>query len=498
MVGIIEGLVIAAGTVFAWPNVLFLLLGTFIGLVFGALPGLGGVVALALVIPVTFGMNTETAMVFFAGTLGGVAFGGSVSAILINVPGTAPNAATCFDGHPMAVQGRAKEALGISAMASASGAVVGLVCLILLIPVARPVILAFSWPEFFWLAVFGLTAIAVTSQGSLLKGLISGGIGLLFSFVGHSAMSGEVRFGLGTNYLWDGVQLIPAIIGLFAISEVIKLAVQEGTIAKSPTDVKKGSIWKGVKTVIQNPSLFVRSAVIGMLSGLIPGVGGTVANFIAYLQAVQTSGSNESFGNGNPKGVLASEASNDAATGGALLPTVVFGIPGSATTAVLLGGFILHGIQPGSELLGPNLPVLLTLIVALIAANILTSLAGVSFAGLLSKITMIDVKALIPVITAVSLVGAYTINSNFGDVVMAMLFGFLGYFLIIYQYSRIAVVIALILGPIAEQAFFLSLRTSDIGLWILFVRPISALLIILTIASLSLPFVRALIKARRA
>lgn len=366
MVGVVEGLVVAAGAVFVWPNILFLIIGTLIGLVFGALPGLGGVVALALVIPITFSMEAETAMIFFAGTLGGVAFGGSVSAILINVPGTAPNAATCFDGHPMAVQGRAKEALGISAMASASGAVVGLVCLIVLLPVAREVVLAFSWPEFFWLAILGLTAIAITSQGSVLKGLVSGALGLMLSFVGHAAISGEIRYGLNMNYLWDGIQLIPAIIGLFAISEMIKLAVQEGTIAESPTDAAQGSTLKGVRTVLQNPSLFLRSAVIGIFSGLIPGVGGTVANFISYLQVVQTSGDPETFGTGNPKGVIASEASNDAAAGGALLPTVVFGIPGSATTAVLLGGFLLHGLQPGSELLGPKLPILLTLIVALI------------------------------------------------------------------------------------------------------------------------------------
>ena len=496
MVGTLEAMAIALGSVLAWPTIAFIVVGTLIGMVFGALPGLGGTVALALLIPITFGMDSSWAMVLFGSTLGGVAFGGSISAILINVPGTGPNAATLLDGYPMARQGRAGEALGVSATASAMGAIFGLIILVGLLPVAREIILAFSSPEFFWLAILGLTIIAVTTHGQLLKGIIAGGIGLMLSFIGYNPVTGVYRYGFGTEYLWDGIELVPALIGLFAIAEVINLTTQGGTIADTEMIENRGGVLKGVKYVLTHPSLFLRSAAIGTLIGIVPGAGGTVANFISYMQAVQTSDDPDSFGHGNPAGVLASEAANDSKDGGALLPAVVFGIPGSAAIAVLLGGLILHGLNPGRQLLGENLPLLFTLIFALLFANILTSVIGLSTANQVAKLTRVRVSLLTPGILVVSLVGAFALRNNMGDVVIAVLFGILGYAMIAFGYSRVAVVIALILGPIAERAFLQSRMISDVGYWIFVNRPISLALIVLTLVSLSLPVVRTQLRRR--
>lgn len=481
----------AIGVIFTWPNILFLLIGTLVGITFGALPGLGGVVGVALLIPLTFNMDAQPAMLLFASTMGGVAFGGSVSAILINVPGTAPNAATILDGYPMSQQGRAGEALGVAATASALGAIFGLIILILLIPIARAIILAFWAPEFFWLAIFGLTIIAVVTQGPLIKGLAAGGFGLMLSLVGFSGATGEYRYGLGTEYLWDGVNLVVALIGLFALAEIINMSRKGGSIAKNnTTHTNRSDVITGVKEVLRRPTLVIRSSTIGVLVGMIPGAGGTIANFIAYMHVVQISDEPESFGRGNLEGVIAPEAANDAKDGGMLLPTVIFGIPGDATAAVLLGAFVLHGIQPGQQMVGEDLPIFFVIIFGLLFSNILTSTTGLLMADRLMKITLIPVKILIPPIAVVSLVGAFALRGNLLDVFVAVIFGFVGYIMISRDYSRIALVLALILGPIAETSFLQSLMISDGDYSIFVTRPISLALVLLIVASLLLPAIR--------
>lgn len=487
----IEEMLVALGVIFSWPNILFVVVGTCIGLLFGALPGLGGPIALALLIPITFGMDSGLAMILFGATLGGLAFGGSIPAILINTPGMSPNVVTCFDGYPLAKQGRASEAIGVAATASALGAIFGLLVFILIIPVAQELILLFGPPEFFWIAVFGLIIIVVVSRGHLLKGLVAGGFGLLLSFIGYFGQGAEYRYGFGTDYLWDGITLIPALIGLFALAEVIRLIQQGGTIAHGETVESSGSVLKGVKHVFRRPFLFVRSSTIGTLVGLVPGAGATVAIFIAYMQAVQTSKDPDSFGKGNPDGILAAESANDAKDGGALLPTVVFGIPGSPVMAVLLGAFILHGLNPGEQMLTTNLDVLFTLVFALLTANILTSAIGIGTAGHLTKITRVPVELLVPAIIALCLIGSFSLRYSLGDVAITALFGVLGYVMATYDYSRVAVVLALILGPLAERNFHLSLMMSDVGALIFVLRPISAFLVLLTVLSLVSPYLRA-------
>jgi putative tricarboxylic transport membrane protein len=462
---------------------------TLLGLILGIFPGLGGAITLALLIPVTFSLDTNVSIMILAAALGGTNFGGSVTAILLNTPGAAPNAATVLDGYPLAREAKGGMAIAASAVSSAGGALLGLLILLLSVPFIRPVTLAFGVTEFFWLAVLGLTIIAVATTGSVLNDLIAGGVGLLVGFHGFSSVTGLPRFTFELNYLQGGIPLIPVLIGLFAIAEMINLVGGGDTIAQRGT-VEGGRI-EGIVAVVRNWKTFLQSAMIGWTVGVIPGVGGTVANFISYLQAKQRDSDPDSFGKGNIKGVIASEASNDAKDGGSMLPTLGLGIPGSASTAVLLGAFVLQGVTPGPLLFQENLQILFIITFALIISNILTSAVGLLSAEYLAKLTEVDIASLAPVVIVVSLLGAFVFRNSFGDVVIAVIFGLIGFLMMKFDFSRISVIIALVLGTLAERSFTQSLQISrgDYGVFVS--RPLSVLLIAICIGSLLLPVYRA-------
>jgi putative tricarboxylic transport membrane protein len=466
-------------------NIGLVVLATLLGLVMGITPGLGGAITLALLIPITFDLDANIAIMILAAALGGTNFGGSVTAILLNTPGSAPNAATLLDGYPMARQGRAGEAIAASATCSASGAIIGLALLVLSVPFIRPITLAFGSPEFFWLALLGLTVIAVATTGSVVNDLIAGGFGLMLAFHGLNPVTGTARFTWGSNYLLDGIQLIPAIIGLFALGEMINLVSQRSTIAEA--EVVSGGRIKGIRTAVQNWSLFLRSSLVGWVIGVIPGVGGTVANFVAYLQAKQTAADQASFGRGNVKGVIASESANDAKDGGSMLPTLGLGIPGSASTAVLLGAFILHGVTPGPLLFQEDLQLVFIIVFSLVISNILTSIIGLTAIKPLSQLTRVPITSLAPVVFVIALLGAFVLRSNFNDVLLALAFGVFGFAMIKFNISRIALVIALVLGPLAESNFQRSLQISQGDFGVLFTNPLSIVLIVILILVLLLP-----------
>jgi putative tricarboxylic transport membrane protein len=474
--------------VFSWPTILFLFAGSFLGQIFGVLPGLTGSVAMALLISFTFGMTPEQAMALLGGAMGAATFGGSITAILFNTPGTPNNTATCLDGYPLAKQGKAGLALGAGATASAMGALVGLVALMVVIPIMRQIVLAFGPPEFFLLAIFGLTLIAAISEGSFINGLIAGGIGLIITTIGLSPVALDKRFVFGSMYLWDGIKLVPALIGLFAIAEMINLLVRAKTISRSGTLIK-GGIFQGIKSVFKNFFLFLRCSVIGTFIGAIPGVGGSVSNFVAYQHAVQTE-KNGTFGQGDVRGVIASEASNDAKDGGALIPALSLGIPGCPTAAMILGGLLIHGIFPGKDLMVDNLPLVFTLIVTLAISNIITSTVGLVLGNQLTKITTMPTTILAPIILVLTSVGAFAYRMNMGDVLVAMLFGLFGYIMIKIDFSRIPVVIALVLGPLAEQSFHTSLDISNGSYAIFITRPYSIILILLILLGIAFPFLQ--------
>jgi putative tricarboxylic transport membrane protein len=476
----------------SYPNIIYAVVGTIIGMFFGILPGVGPITAMALLLSFTFGWKLEPIILLFAAVQGGSSQGGSITAILVNIPGTAPNAATILDGYPMSQNGRAKVAIGASASASALGAIFGIGVLILLIPIMRAIVLVFGPPEFLMLAVLGLTVIAVVSEGNVIKGIAAAGLGLMFAFFGEDPMTGTARFSFGFEYLWDGLKLVPVFLGIFAIGEMIDLAVsgRETISGKHSLQALTGSVWEGIFSIFHHFSLFIRSSIIGTVIGIIPGIGGTVAGFVAYGQAVQTAKDPGKFGTGDIRGVIAPQASNDAKDGGALVPTVTFGIPGSEGMALLLVAMTLHGIVPGKELLTNHLVEVFLLIWALVISNVLSSIFAVMIVNVISYVTVLRTHLLVPAIFILSLIGAYAYQYEMGDVVVAFVFGFLGYYMKKHTYPRISLVIALVLGGLIERSFNQTLQLQRLGQINFFARPITLLLIVLTIIAFALPYIR--------
>lgn len=500
--GLEEAFSIAISTVTDPINFLLIVLGVLLGMLMGILPGLGGTVTLALLIPLTFGVDPLVAFMLLTAALGGTNFGGSITAILINTPGSSPNAATLLDGYPMTRDGRAGEAIGASAAASAFGAVFGVLLLTASVPFMLVVILLFGPPEVFWLGIWGLTVIAVVVKGSVIAGMISAGFGIMFSIHGVNQFTATVRWDYGMTFMRDGMSLVPALIGLFAVAEMIKLVSEGGTIAKEDAEVRiSGGQWKGVKSVWVHRWLFLRSAIIGAAIGVIPGVGGAAANYIAYFQAVQTSPDPEAFGTGDVRGVIAPEASNDAKDGTGFLPTLGLGVPGSASMAILLGAFVLHGIQPGPLLFRENLDIVTTIILALLISNFLTSAIGILTANHLIKVTRIDIRLLAPAVLVIAFFGTYALNNNIYQVFIAMFFGILGFLMVKANMSRIPMILGLVLGIIVERNFFRSLQISGDNYMIFlgfrevdgqlqFDSWVAVTLILLTLVSLFLPWIR--------
>jgi putative tricarboxylic transport membrane protein len=475
-------------------ELMFLGLGMVIGLLFGAIPGLGGGTALALLMPLTYGLEPITALALAGGVMGAVPMGGSITAILLNTPGTAPNAATCLDGYPLAQQGKAGLAIGAAASANAIGGIIGTLSVLAVLPIAKSFVLLFGPPEFFLLAMFGLVTTAMAARGKLLRGLISGGLGLMISFIGYNEVMGGERFTFGIDYLWDGVHLVPALIGLFAVAEMINLSVRGGTVSKDAAAVKITSMAAGLLETFKHWRTVLRGSLIGTVVGAIPGVGGVVASFLSYSMTVQASKNPESFGKGNIQGVIAPEAAINAKDGSALIPTLAFGIPGGAEMAVFLGILVLHGLQPGPMMLTQNQTEIYGLVWALTLSCLLASFIGLLFVRPLAMVTLVDSRILVPLVLCIAMVGSYAVDANIGNVILTGVFGVLGYLMIRYDYPRLTVVIALVLGSTAERNFHQSLMISDGHYSVFFTRTISLTLIVFIVAWLTWPLVSALLR----
>lgn len=484
--------------VFSWPNLLYPIVGTLLAMVFAFLPGIGGITLMALAIPFTFSWGQHEIVLLFGALMGGATFMGSVTAVLFNVPGTAPNAATMLDGHPMAKRGEAETAISCAASASALGSSFGILVLIVLLPLIRPLILAFGPLEFLLLTVWGLTTVAMVGGGSRLKGMAAAGIGLLLAFVGLDPRTAEPRFTFGMDYLVDGLKIVPVLLGLFALAEIIHLAVS-GRVSVSGLLLNReltGSVKKGLLAPFRYGGLFLRCSAIGTLVGMIPGIGGTVAGFIAYGHAVQTSRGNRRFGKGDLRGVMAPEAANDAKDAGSLVPALAFGIPGSEATVLLLMAFSLHGIVPGRELLAQDLSLVFALIWTLFFSNWMTSLLGLSVAGRLARLTTLRTELLVPVVFALVAIAAVVFRGSLTDLAVTVVFGIVGYSMKIFGWSRITLMIALVLGSLFEANLHLTLQLHNLGRLDLFDRPIGAILCLLILLTSVLPVILARHSAR--
>lgn len=474
-------------------SLLYLMTGVLLGLTFGVIPGLGGTTALALLIPVTYTLAPLDAMYLAGGVMGATSFGGSISAILLNTPGTAPNAATTFDGYPLARQGKAGLAIGAAATASALGGLIGLFTLLLFIPIAREVVLSFGSSEFFLLTVLGLAAIAVSVRGKLLRGLVAACIGLLIAFTGANQFTGETRFTAGIDYLWDGIPLVPALTGLFAISQMIELALKGGSVADKGEALKMKitGVGAGMLSVFTHWTVLLRGSIIGTVIGAVPGLGGTVAAFLSYSSTAQTARDRDTFGTGNIKGVIAPESANNAKDGGSLIPTVAFGIPGSAETAIFLAILVLHGMEPGPTILLQHQGEVYGLIVALTFSAVMASVIGLLLSRVLVLITRIDVNIVVPVVVLLSLTGVYVLEGRMADVLLTVIMGILGYLMIRFDYPRLTLVIAFVLGETAERSFHQIRLISDGEVMSYMLgRPISVVLMVAIVVTFLLPTMR--------
>jgi TctA family transporter len=479
--------------VLSWPNILYPIGATLLTMITAFLPGLSGVTLMALAVSFTFAWDPLKVMLVFGAFVGGATFMGSVTAILFNIPGSGPSAATMIDGHPLAERGQAKTAIGCSAAASALGSTFGIVVLILLIPLLRQAILIFGAPEFLMLTVWGLTTIVVVTRGPVVKGLIAAGIGFLLAFVGQDPRTAELRYTFDLLYLWDGLGQIPILLGLFSIAEMIALTVsgRQTISGKTRAEELTGSVWEGARAVFRHFGLFIRSSIIGTVIGIIPGIGGTVAGFIAYGHAVHTAKDRENFGKGDIRGVIAPEAAHDAKDGGSLVPTLAFGIPGNEGTALLLAALVFHGLSPGKQLMTNDLALVFALIWSLFLSNWMTSLVGVAVVSPLARLTVVRTQLLTPLICALAALGAYAYKERIEDVVVAFVFGIVGYYMKKHGWSRVPLVIALVLGNLFETNLHITMRLSELGRINFWTRPLVIGLVVLTALNLALPYLQA-------
>jgi TctA family transporter len=464
---------------------LYQLFGLLLGLVFGVIPGLSGVQALAILIPFIFSMDVGVAFSFLLGAHVATIFGGSITAILMNVPGTSLSIATCWDGYPMSQRGEAGRALGVSAMSGIFGSMLGVLILLVSIPFMRPMVLAMQPSEYFMVALMGLTLIVILSAKNKMKGIISGLLGLLVAFIGADPITGVARYTFSSIYLSDGIDLVAVVCGMYAVGEMIKFFVEGGAIAKTEVNTSLKGVLQGCTDVFKHWWLAVRCGVIGALIGACPGVGGTVANVVSYGHAVQSSKTPEMFGTGAPQGIMAADVSNHSKEAPQMIPTLALGIPGGEASAILLGAFLILGLQPGSEMLTIHLDATFVIVWVIALSSVLSSVIGLVMAKYLAKVTQIPGPMLASVIICFGVIGSFANKAAFQSIYVCLIFGVLGYFMRRFNYSEACLIIGLVLGKIFERNFHLSV--SMFGYGFPFSRKVSLVLLICTIFLVFLP-----------
>jgi TctA family transporter len=481
--------------VFSQQSIIYMFIGVGFGLLIGFLPGLGGIMAMTLMLPFTFGIEPAAGLALLFGAHVATNFGDSTSSILFNVPGAAKSVTACFDGYPMTQRGDGARALGAAAMASLVGGVFGAVCLTISLPFMRAIMLALGPSEYFMLALWGLTVIAIFSDGSVLKGLVAAGFGLLLAFIGMDPVTGTARYTFGIVSLIDGIEFPVAVIGLFAISQMMKLYVKGGSIVERELVADKGSALDGIKDTLRHWRLVLSSSALGLFIGFLPGVGATIGSIAAYGHAVQSSKRPESFGKGAVEGVIAPQATNGANEGGGLMPTLAFGVPGGESMAILLIAFVNMGISPGREMMTTHLSLVFSMVWMIVIANFLATGFGLLSAKYFTKLTVLPGTVLIPVILAFCFVGAYAVRGRVTDIFVAVIFGFIGFYMDKYGYSRADLVIGLVLGLMLERYLHISLTLYGGTFFV--TRPVTLALLIFVVFTLVYPFVQRHFKAAK-
>src|SRR5574341_862336 len=468
----------------AWPAFGYMLLGIAIGFWVGLLPGIGGLSTLALMLPFSYTIKTPIeAFCFLLGMLAVTGTTGDLTSILFGIPGEGSSAALILDGYPMSKNGEAGRALGAAIMSSLVGSLIGALSLALSIPIVRPLVLLFGSPELFIIAIMGITFIGTLSGPSMVKGLLSGGIGLMLAAIGVDPQTGALRYTFGSLYLWDRLDIIPVTVGLFAIPEIVDLAVRGTSISEKPKEKLTG-VMEGIKDTFRHFWLVMRCSLIGVYFGVLPVLGANVAQWISYGHAVQGLKDKSRAGKGAVEGVLGPGAANNSTRGGDLIPTIAFGIPGSGAMAILLGAMLIVGLNPGPEMLKARLDVTFAMVWVLILANLIVAALCVLILDHLAALTFIRGTLLIPFMLFLVFIGSFTANNDLADIMVTLLFGFIGYFMVNLGWPRPPLILGLTLGKIAENYLWIS--TAAYGAkWLLF--PTVVGLIALTIFTVAYP-----------
>ena len=490
-------LVVQAWLQFASITVLLaLIIGGLWGTLAGVMPGIGTVAALIIALPFTFGMSTEASMALFLGIYVTSVYGGSISAILINTPGTPQSAATVLDGYPMAQAGKADLAIGWATVSSFIGGVFSLVILIAAAPLLARVSVAFGPSAIFAIVLFALTCIAWLSQGSMVKGLLGGVIGLFLTTIGQDNYTGMTRFSFGSDVLRGGLTLIPILIGLFALSEVFVRAAKLG-MQTPPSQMNVGFRLPALGDMLKRRLEYLRACIIGTFIGILPGTGAMAATFVTYTAAKRYSPNRDKLGTGEPDGLIASETSNNAVTGGALIPTLALGIPGDGGTLVLLGVLTIKGVTPGFDLVNNNPHVLTAAFMMVFMANIIMFGAGMASARVFERMLRVPEPLLMGLILLFSLVGAFVVRGNPVDLIVCIVAGVIGVLLRMARYPIAPIVIGVALGFIFEAKLRQGLIASRGDFWGFISDPIALPIFALTAAIIIYPLARSLTDNRK-
>jgi putative tricarboxylic transport membrane protein len=465
------------GTVLSGQNALALLLGSFFGIIIGAIPGLTATMGIALLVPFTFGMTPITGIVMLLGIYTGAIYGGGIASILIKTPGTPAAMATVFDGYPMAQKGLAGKAIGIATISSGVGGTFTAICLAFFAPILANFALRFSAPEYFALAVFGLAVTITLSGRSPVKGVISGALGLILAMIGLDPMGGFQRFTFGLAELSGGLSFVPMLIGLFALSEGFRQVEVIMTAPRVTAEIR--DILPSSRDLRACLPAYVRACPIGLVVGITPAIGADTSAFLSYAETKRASRHPERFGTGVPEGVAAAQCGENASTGGDVLPMITLGIPGDAATAVLMGALTIHNLQPGPMLFRSHPEVVHEIFAGMILANVTFVALGLLFARFFAQVINIDRKYLVPLIFICCMVGAYAINNVFYDLVICVAFGVIGYLMIRYDFPVAPMVLAQILGGMMESNFRRALAMSRGDATIFLVRPITVTILVL-------------------
>lgn len=467
--------------IFSFKGILSIFLGLCMGIVFGAIPGLTSTLALSLLVPVTFGMDPALAMLIMCGSYCGAEYGGSISAILLGIPGTPAAAATVLDGAPLAKKGKAWNALRMSAWSSSIGGIFSAVVLILLGPQLARFALKFGPPEFFAIGLFGMSIICSLDEKSMVKALVSGGFGIFLATIGMDIISGYPRFTFGNVNLLGGLELVPTLVGLFAVPEIINMCTPGANKTNKIEGKLSGKLFPEKDEIKKTYGATLRGSIIGTVIGIIPGTGSAISCFMAWNETKRVSKHPEEFGHGAIEGVAASESGNNSVTGGTLIPTLALGVPGNSSTAIFLGALMLHGLTPGPNIFNDQPAVIYSILFGLFVINLM--LFFVAMSGLRGFVHVLRIpKGLVcPVVASLVIIGCYAIRNSYFDIMTALVIGVIAFFMKKGGFPVTPIVVALILTSTVENAFFQSMIITENGLGIFFTRPLSLILILMTI-----------------